>query len=135
MTQIFLQNGLNLSDQQTTVHELVDEAGNKKTTLATTLDDVNDSITTYPKCSYVNMSASTLVKTGAGQLYGIIVNSFTATATIKIWDNTAGSGTVLLNTITLTATDRFIPLMGATFGTGCYVTIAVAAADVTILYR
>jgi len=103
--------------------------------LRDTLDDTNDSITTYPKCSYVNLSASALVKTGAGQAYGIVVNSYTATATIKLWDALTATTPVLLNTITITATDRFIPLVGATFGTGLYCTIAVAACDVTILYR
>lgn len=112
-----------------------DSSGNIYNTLGSALDDVNDSITTYPKCSYTNISASALIKTGAGQAYAIVVNSYTATATIKLWDNTAGSGTVLLNTITIAATDRVIPLFGATFATGLYVTIAVAAADITILYR
>lgn len=108
-------------------------AAAKNTTLATTLDDVNDSITTYPKCSYVNMSASTLVKTGAGQIYGVIVNSHTS-GTLKLWDNTAGSGTVLCNTMTFAVGERFIPLLGATFGTGLYATIS-GTADITILYR
>lgn len=98
-----------------------------------TLDDVNDSITTYPKCSYSNLSASALVKTGSGQAYGIVINSHTA-GTLKLWDNTAASGTVLCNTITFVVGERFIPLLGATFGTGLYATIG-GTADVTILYR
>lgn len=110
-----------------------DAVGNAKATLATTLDDVNDSITTYPKCSYVNLSASALVKTGAGQAYGVVINSHTS-GTLKLWDNTAASGTVLCNTITFVAGERFIPLLGATFGTGLYATIG-GTADITILYR
>ena len=111
----------------------VDSVGNAKATLATTLDDVNDSITTYPKCSYVNMSASTLVKTGAGQVYGVIVNSHSS-GTLKLWDNSAGSGTVLCNTMTFAAGERWIPLFGMTFGTGCYATVG-GTADLTIAYR
>ena len=104
-----------------------------QTRMYDTLDDVNDSITTYPKCSYVNLSASALVKTGAGQIYGVIINSHTS-GTLKLWDNTAASGTVLCNTITFVAGERFIPLLGATFGTGLYATIG-GTADITILYR
>jgi hypothetical protein len=107
--------------------------GNVKTTLATTLDDTNDSITVYPKCSYVNLSASALVKTGAGQVYGVIVNSHTS-GTLKLWDNTSAATTVLCNTITFAAGERWIPLFGMTFGTGLYATIA-GTADITIAYR
>jgi hypothetical protein len=101
--------------------------------LKETLDDTNDSITTYPKCSYVNTAASVLVKTGAGQAYGIVINSHTS-GTLKLWDNTAGSGTVVCNTMTFAVGERFIPLLGATFGTGLYATIG-GAADVTVLYK
>ena len=98
-----------------------------------TLDDVNDSITTYDKCSYTNISASALIKTGAGQVYGIVIGSHT-TGTVKLWDNTSAATTVLVNTMTLATSERFIPLFGATFGTGLYVTIG-GTADITILYR
>lgn len=111
----------------------VDNKGNLKSTLSVALDDTNDSITNYPKCSYVNLSASALVKTGAGQIYGVIINSHTS-GTLKLWDNTAASSTVLCNTITFAAGERFIPLLGATFGTGLYATIG-GTADLTILYR
>ena len=98
-----------------------------------TLDDTNDSITVYPKCSYVNLSASALVKTGAGQVYGIIVNSHTS-GTLKLWDNTSAATTVLCNTITFAAGERWIPLFGMTFGTGLYCTLS-GTIDCTIAYR
>lgn len=110
-----------------------DAVGNAKATLATTLDDVNDSVTNYPKCSYTNTAASVLVKTGAGQAYGVVINSHT-TGTLKLWDNTAASGTVLCETISFAVGERFIPLLGATFGTGLYATIG-GTANITILYR
>lgn len=97
------------------------------------LDPTNDAITVYPKCSYTNTADSVLVKTGAGQAYGVIINSHSS-GTLKLWDNTAASGTVLCNTITFAAGERFIPLLGATFGTGLYATIG-GTADVTILFR
>lgn len=110
-----------------------DAIGNLKITSATTLDDVNDSITTYPKCSYTNTAASVLIKTGVGQVYGIIINSHTS-GTLKLWDNTAASGTVLCETMTFAVGERFIPLLGATFGTGLFATIG-GTANITILYR
>ena len=101
--------------------------------LGTTLDDVNDSITVYPKCSYVNLSASALVKTGAGQVYGVIIASHTS-GTLKLWDNTSAATTILVNTMTFAAGERFIDLRGMTFGTGLYATIG-GTADITIAYR
>lgn len=111
----------------------IEDSGDAYVTLGTALDDTNDSITTYPKCSYVNLAASALVKTGSGQAYGIIINSHTG-GTLKLWDNTSAATTVLCNTMTFAVGERWIPLMGATFGTGLYATIA-GTADITILYR
>jgi hypothetical protein len=117
-----------------TVAATADAAKNLTTTLGTTLDDVNDSITVYPKCSYTNLSASALVKTGAGQLYGFFVNSYTATATVKFWDALTATTPVLINTMVI---DRvgFYPMPGFTFGTGLYCTIATEAADITVAWR
>lgn len=105
----------------------------KNVALYNTLDHTNDSITTYPKCSYTNLSASATIKAGEGQAYGVVINSHSS-GTLKLWDNTAGSGTVICNTISFAAGERFIPLLGATFGTGLYATIG-GTADITILYR
>lgn len=99
----------------------------------TSLDPVNDGIRTYPDASPVNLTASALIKTGSGRVQGIVINSHTA-GTLKLWDNTAGSGTVLTNTMTFAVGERFIPLLGATFGTGLYATIG-GTADVTILFN
>jgi hypothetical protein len=116
------------------MNDIHDDGANAlRHTLATALDDTIDSITVYPKCSYANLSSSGLVKNEAGNVYGIIVNSHSS-GTIKLWDNTAGSGTVICNTISFAVGERFIPLLGATFGTGLYATIG-GTADVTILYK
>lgn len=98
-----------------------------------TLDPVNDGIRTYPDASETNLSASALIKTGSGRVHGIVVNSHTS-GTLKLWDNTAASGTVLFETITLAAGERWIPFFGATFGTGLYLTIG-GTANVTIMYN
>lgn len=72
-------------------------------------------------CQYTNLSASAAIRTGTGQLLGIFVASASNTPTIKVWDNTAGSGAVIVNTFTpLPATFYPIPAM---FTTGCFITI------------
>lgn len=82
---------------------------------------------------YKNGTTSQIVKTGAGTLYGIIINSHT-TGTIKLWDNTAGSGTVLMNTFTpATGSSVHIFPMGISFYTGLYITKAETI-DYTLLY-
>lgn len=85
-------------------------------------------------CKYTNLTASAAIKSVAGTLYGIIVNSHTS-GTLKLWDNTAGSGTVILNTITFAAGPNFITLpQGVSFNTGLFATIG-GTADITILWR
>lgn len=81
-------------------------------------------------CSYKNLSASALVKTGAGRLLGLICAS-SSSGTVKIWDNTSAATTVLLNTMSLTA-GTFYPVPGA-FSTGLYVTIG-GTADITVFF-
>lgn len=101
-------------------------------------DSVNDVMKTQTQASYTDIAASALIKTGEGQFFGFIVNSASAGATVKVFDNTANSGTVLLNTITLPAvtTPQIISLgVAAKFVNGLYVTIAVAAADVTLFWN
>lgn len=82
--------------------------------------------------SYRNLTASALVKTGHGTVRGIIVGSHTS-GTIKLWDNTSAATTVLVNTMTLAAGERFIPLYDATFTVGLFVTIG-GTADITVVY-
>lgn len=82
--------------------------------------------------SYRNLTASALVKTGYGRVKGIIVASHTS-GTIKLWDNTSAATTTLVNTMTLAAGERFIPLYDATFNVGLFVTIG-GTADITVVY-
>lgn len=82
--------------------------------------------------TYLNLTASGSVKTGQGVLKGMYVNSTNA-GTIKFWDNTAGSGTVINNTITPAI--GYHDLGGAAFSTGCYATIGGTALDVTLYFE
>lgn len=85
--------------------------------------------------TYLNGTSSQLVKAGPGVLIGIMVNSHSS-GTIKLWDNTAGSGTVLLNTTTFAAgpTVWSIPGGGVGFNTGLFITVG-GTIDYTVLYQ
>lgn len=82
---------------------------------------------------YKNFSASNLVKTGDGIAVGIIVASHT-NGTLKLWDNTSAATTVLVNTITLAAGPQTVPLFGARFLTGLYITVG-GTIDATLVYN
>ena len=80
--------------------------------------------------SYVNLTASAAVKTGFGTLVGMYVNS-TSAGTVKLYDNTAASGTVINNTITPAV--GYHPLGNTAFNTGLYATLG-GTIDVTFYY-
>lgn len=123
---------------------LSDALGNILATLKTLIEGEDQTfhvLKTQTRGTYTTpITASALVFTGPGQLLGFVVNSCAAGATLKIWDNTAGSGTVAFNTMTFTTAvaegPRVVMLPAAVqMGTGCYFTIAVAAMDVTPIWN
>lgn len=109
------------------VHSNVDKLD---TTLATCLDKTNDHVTNHPVgLTYVNLSASGVVLAVPGRIRGMYVNSTNA-GTVKLWDNaSAGSGTVINNTITPAI--GYHELGNAAVTNGVYATIGGTALDVT----
>lgn len=96
------------------------------------LDAVNDKVVARAEGnSYTQITASTLIRTGATTLKGFFVSSTTA-GTIKIWDNTSAATTVAIETITPTVLGWY-SCGDLSLGTGCYVTIGGTIA-VTIVY-
>lgn len=73
--------------------------------------------------SYKSLTASgtTVVKTGAGQLQGWFCG--TATGNITIYDNTAASGTKILDTCALVAGNN---VLRCSFSTGCTIVLSGA---------
>lgn len=67
-------------------------------------------------------TASGQVASSAGRLRGIFVVSASNTPTIKLWNNTAASGAVLVNTFPVVAGTPY-DLFEARFTAGCYITI------------
>lgn len=47
----------------------------------------------------LNITASTQLRAGGGNVYGFIVNSHTS-GTLKFWDSLTATGTVIMNTYT-----------------------------------
>jgi hypothetical protein len=80
---------------------------------------------------YKNLSASGLVRTGAGQLLGIFVAS-SSSGTVKVWDNTSAATTVIVNTTSVSA-GTFYPMPFA-FNTGLFITIG-GTADITVAFN
>lgn len=97
-------------------------------------DITNDIIKIRDNATYTNLSASALIKTGAGVLKGIVVNSHTS-GTLKLWDNTSAATTIIFNTITFAAGSGIvINLPAVEFSTGLFATIG-GTADITILWK
>lgn len=80
---------------------------------------------------YKNISASALIGEGATHLAGIFCAS-ASTGTVKVWDNTAASGTVCANTFSLTAGTYYE--LPARLKNGLYITIG-GTADITVFYE
>lgn len=84
--------------------------------------------------SYKNISTTTttVVKSGAGILHAITINT-TAAAAITVYDNTAGSGTAI-------ATIAASPVIGSTFlydvsfSTGLTI-VTAGNSNITVSYR
>lgn len=113
-----------------------DSAGNQLVGLGSLMageDLTNDVLKTENRSTYTNISASALIKTGAGRLKGFMVNSHTS-GTLKLWDNTSAATTTLLNTITFNAGPVQFNYPDVEFGTGLYATVG-GTADITIFWK
>lgn len=120
-----------------------DTNGNLKSVIqnpAVAVDDVNGKLVVEHRYSFTNITTqtTTTVKSGAGLLHCITINTIGATGTITIYDNTTNSGTKI-GTITLPAAGAGdMPtsiLFDVSFGTGLTIVTATASNDITVSYR
>lgn len=112
----------------------LDANGNLKVTQATSLSKDSDSITAYlhgNSLSYISSATTTTAKTGAGVLHTITVTGGTA-GTIIVYDNTAGSGTVIASFDSTNALATYT--FDLAFSTGLTI-VTAAATKVTVSYR
>jgi hypothetical protein len=74
---------------------------------------------------YKQMTASALVKEGAGKLLGIFVTNAASTPTLKAWDAITATAPILADTWTpVSATDYINYTGGITFTRGLFITIS-----------
>ncbi len=86
--------------------------------------------------NHINSNATTAVKAGAGVLSGIVVNNPGSTWTATIYDNTAGSGTVIGVLAPTLAQGIEYGTNGVNFTTGLtIVTAGTTPGDLTIIYH
>lgn len=126
----------NLTYDPTTTAQEVTEV-----TLHAGEDLANDVTKVEQRFSYQNITAAapttTVVKTGVGVLHAIVINKTAATGVITVYDNTAGSGTVIA-TITQPAAvlaSQEVITYDCSFTTGLTLVTATAAQDITVIYR
>ena len=99
--------------------------------------------TNITRATYLNITTNetTVVKSGDGVFYGFTINNigFTTAGTITVYDNTAGSGTLIGTwTIPIHATKFFPPVwLNASFATGLTIVTATTApaCNITVLFR
>lgn len=128
-----------LSDGQRADLQL-DASGNTKVYLATKLDNTNDSVTNYPfghLYQNITTATTTTVKSGAGVLHRLVVNTPVASGTITLYDNTSGSGTKI-GTVTLPSTllnnGPMVAQYECAFVTGLTI-VTTGTCDITVTYR
>lgn len=88
--------------------------------------------------SNITTNTTTTVKSGAGVLHAVVIDAgATTTGSIVVYDNTAGSGTVLATINSTTAVGNGTFIFDSPFATGLtLVTTAVAgAADLNVFWR
>lgn len=94
-------------------------------------------VQTYSSNSFAHISTSTttVVKSGTGALHTITVNGLgTVASSTIVYDNTAGSGTVIAVINTLAGQESYV--YDVTFATGLtLVTTGTVAPDITVSYR
>ena len=85
--------------------------------------------------SHISTVATTVVKSGVGNLHAVIINQKgTVASTITMYDNTAASGTVIgiLDSLNFEGTNTY----DVAFTTGLtIVTTGTVAPDITVSYR
>ena len=121
-----------------------DLSGNTRVTLGTKITGENftaDRLNNEPVYSTTSITTqtTTTVRSGTGTLAGFLIPTPVATATVKIYDNTAASGTVLVDTITFPAallnSGPIFVKLDASYATGITVVTGVATMAIDIYYR
>lgn len=78
---------------------------------------------------------SAAIKSGPGMLHGAVLTAAGDTATLILYDNTAGSGTILLKLSAVTNTSAVVTFPApVVFGTGCYAALTGTTPSATVAF-
>ena len=86
-----------------------------------------------PSVKPLNLTANGLVKTGNGGVTSVVLTAAGDTATAILYDNTAGSGTIILKLSAVqntSVTANFTSPLG--FTNGCYVVVSGTTPNVSV---
>jgi len=83
----------------------------------------------------VTTAATTLVKTGAGVLHAVAVNTPTSTSTIELDDALTNTTPIIGKMLFAAAIPPFTVVYDVAFSTGLSVTVGVATVDATIIWK
>lgn len=120
-----------------------DLSGNLRTTQGTLISGENQTLNRMMVVGSFSMgtaaaAATTTIKSGAGIIKRVIFPTLVAGGTCKIYDNTAASGTVILDTVTIpgtiTADNPFALELDVGFTTGCTVVMTGTAFVGDVIY-
>ena len=85
--------------------------------------------------SHITTDTTTTVKSGAGTLHAVCLNTIAATETITIYDNTAGSGTKIAVITEASGQSPGCLFYDVAFSTGLTLVTATAAGDITVMLK
>ena len=81
------------------------------------------------------VAAATAIKTGPGMLHGATLTAGADTATLILYNNTAGSGTVILKLSAVANTSAVVTFPApVVFGIGCYAAVTGTAPSATVAF-
>lgn len=81
-------------------------------------------------------ASSAAIKTGPGYLYGVVLAGGSDASSVILYDNTAGSGTIVCKLVALTGTSAVALFpYPVPFSTGLYATIAGTGPSVNVYYE
>ena len=89
----------------------------------------------YGPVAYSNKTSDAEVKDGPGMLTGVVLTAAADAATVIVYDNTAGSGSIIMKLAAAIGTSAvaIIP-NGIAFSTGLYVVMTGTGENVSVYY-
>ena len=84
---------------------------------------------------YKNLTSSGAVKSAGGTLFGAVLAAGSDAATLTLYDNTAGSGTIIakLSAVAGSSEPLVIP-QGVAFGVGCSAVLTGTSPNASVFY-